>query len=188
LSAARRARDYKREGRTSSRQLDIPLRLTPISGVYFRAWPDPEGEYPVAILKVKNDQDRNEVYILTAEIAELPHIGPRVRDATLVPCVTSTGRVFVWAKAVADPDDRMGFRIHAALERVGEEARKRWVMVSWDSGALAMEEPRTPIEDEPSWPTGQTLEEIYEIAIRAVFIDDPNHPVIRRLDTITREV
>lgn len=188
LSAARRARDYKQEGRGTSRQLDIALRFTPLAGVFFRCWANPAEEYPVAILKVKSDQDRNEVYILTPEVADLPHIAPRVRDATLIPCITTTGLVSVWAKTVPDPADRMGYRTHAALARVAEDARKRWVMISWDRGALAIEEPRTPIEDDPSWPKGQTLEEIFEIAIRAQFIDDPEHPVIRRLDTIAREV
>jgi hypothetical protein len=38
LSAARRVRDYKREGRGLTRQLDISLMATPPTGVYFRAW------------------------------------------------------------------------------------------------------------------------------------------------------
>jgi hypothetical protein len=188
LSAAKRARDFKREGRGPSRQLDIQLRPTPISGVYFRVWPNPDDEYPVAILKVKTDDDRKEVFILSAEIADLPHVAPKVRDASLIPCVTSTGRVYVWAKTIPDPADRLGFRIFDALARAGEEARKRWIMISWDSGALTIEDPRKPIEDDPRWPSGQTIEEIFEIAIRGVFIDDPDHPVIRRLDTIAREV
>jgi hypothetical protein len=188
LSAAKRARDFKREGRGPSRQLEIQLRSTPISGVYFRAWPNPDDEYPVAILKVKDDQDRKEVYILSAGVADLPHVAPKVKDGKLVPCITSTGRVYVWAKTVPDPADRLGFRIFDALERAGEEARKHWILISWDSGALTIETPRKPIEDDPRWPSGQPLEEIFEIAIRGVFIDDPDHPVIRRLDTIAREV
>jgi hypothetical protein len=187
LSAARRAGDYKREGRGPSRQLEIQLRPTPISGVYFRVWPDPDEELPVAILKVKDDGDRKEVYILSAGVADLPHVAPKVRDASLVPCVTSTGKVYVWAKTIPDPADRLGFRIFDALARAGEEARKHWIMISWDP-ALTIEEPRKPIEDEPRWPSGQSLEEIFEIAIRGVFINDPDHPVIRRLDTIPREV
>jgi hypothetical protein len=187
LSAARRARDYKREGRGPSRQLEIQLRHTPISGVYFRIWPNPDDEYPVAILKVKDDGDRREVYILSEGVAGLPHVVPKVRDGKLVACVTSTGKVYVWAKTIPDPADRMGFRIHDALERVGEEARKSWIMINWDP-ALTIETPRKPIEDEPRWPSGQGLEEIFDIAIRGAFIDDPDHPVIRRLDTIAREV
>jgi hypothetical protein len=188
LSAARRARDYKREGRGPTRQLEIQLRHTPISGVYFRVWPNPDDEYPVFILKVKNDEDRREVYILGPQVADLPHVAPKVRDGKLVLCVTSTGKVYVWAKTIPDPDDRLGFRIHDALARAGEEARKGWIMINWDSGALTMETPRRPIEDDARWPSGQSHEECYEIAIRGVFIDDPDHPVIRRLDTIAREV
>jgi hypothetical protein len=188
LSAARRAQDFRREGRGPSRQLDIQLRGTPISGVYFRTWPNPDEEFPVGILKIKGDDDRKEVYILDAAVAQLRHVAPKVRDGSLVLCVTNPGRLYVWAKTLPDPADRLGFRIFDGLARVCEEARKHWVQISWDSGALTIEEPRVPIEEEPRWPNGQTLEEIYEIAVRNVFIDDPNHPVIRRLDTIAREV
>jgi hypothetical protein len=187
LSAAKRARDFKRAGRGLSRQLDIQLRPTPISGIPFRIWDNPDEEFPVAILKVKGDDDRKDVYILSAEVADLPHVAPKVRNGKLVPCVTITGRVYVWAKTDPDPSDRLGYRVFAALARAGEEARKRWIMISWETGALTIEDPRDPIEDDPPWPNGQPLEEIFDIAISGHFIDDPNHPVIRRLDTIVRE-
>jgi hypothetical protein len=188
LSAARRARDFKREGRGPSRQLDIQLRSTPITGVYFRAWPDADDELPVAILKTKTDDDRKEIYVLSPEIADLPHVAPKVRDAMLVPCVTSVGRTYVWAKVVPDPGDRLCYRMFDALARAGDIARRSWILVSWETGSLTIGEPRQPIEEEPRWPSGQPLEEIYEIAIRGAFINDPDHPVIRRLDTIEREV
>jgi hypothetical protein len=187
LSAARRARDFKQEGRGVTRQLDITLRPTPIPDIYFRAWPNPDQEHPVAILKVKTDDERKEVYILSAEVADLPHVALKARSATLVPCVTSTGRVFVWARTEPDPADKLTFRMFSALEQICEEARKRWVLINW-SPVLSICEPRVPIEEEPKWPSGQPLDEIFEIAIRGAFIDDPNHPVIRALDMITREV
>jgi hypothetical protein len=187
LSAAKRAQEFKRTGRGLTRQLDIQLRGTPISGVPFRTWPNPDEEFPVAILKVKNDSDQREVYILSAEVAGLPHVAPKARDASLVPCVTSTGKVFVWAKTYPDPSDRMGFRIYDALARAGEIARKTWILLNWDTGSLSVEEPTEPIED-PKWPNGQGLDEIFEVAIRGAFISDPDHPVIRKLNTIVRKV
>jgi hypothetical protein len=188
LSAAKRIREFKRAGRGPSRQLDIPLRGTPISGVYFRTWPNPDEEFPVSILKVKTDDDRKEVYLLSDKVASLPHVEPKVRDASLVVCVTCTGLVFVWARTHPHRNDRMGFRIYDALTRAGEIARKTWILLNWDSGTLAVEEPCEPIEEEPKWPSGQSLEEIYDTAIRGVFIDNPDHPVIRKLRTVAREV
>lgn len=187
LNAAKRARDFKLEGRGATRQLDIALRPTPLAEIYFRVWPNPDEELPVAILKVKTDNDRKEVYVLSAEVADLPHVAIKVRSASLVPCVTSTGRVFVWARTDPDPADRLTFRMFSALEQIGKEARKRWVLINWDP-VLSMGEPRVPIEEEPKWPNGQSLEEIFEIAIRGAWIDDPNHKVIRALDMIMREV
>jgi hypothetical protein len=104
--------------------------------------------------------------------------------------VNCAGRAFIWVKTTPDPDDSFGYRIYAALDRACEIARKKWIALSWDTGALSVVEPRpdNEIKEEPHWPTGQTLEELYELAIKTAFIDNPNHPVIRRLDTISHEV
>jgi len=187
LSAAKRARDFKREGRGVTRQLDISLLRTPISGIYFRCWPNPDDELPVAILKPKTDTKSKEVYVLSAEVADLPYVAPKVREATLVPCVTSTGRLYVWAKTTPDPEDKLTFRTFDGLDQICQAARERWVLVDWSPG-LSMGEPPVPMEDEPKWPTGQSLREIFEVAIRNFFIDNPDHPVIRVLNTIKREV
>jgi hypothetical protein len=136
---------------------------------------------------VKPDVDRKEVYILSAEVAELSYVASKVRDGKLIPGITSAGTVFVWAQTIPNSRDRMGYRVHAGLVRAGEEARKKWVSLKWEP-ALMTEEPREPFVEEPRWPNGQTLEEMFEIAIKGVFIDRPDHPVIRRLDTITKEV
>src|SRR5262249_49078023 len=133
LSAARRVRDYQKESQGATRQLDIPLRHTPPSEVFFRVWSNPEDEFEVALLRVKDAQGRGEVYLLSPEVADLPLIAPKVRDGRLVPGITSTGGVFVWAMSVPDPNDRMGYRVHAALERVAKEARKGWVSLSWNN-------------------------------------------------------
>jgi hypothetical protein len=188
LSAARRVKDYQREARGLTRQLDIMLRATPIAGVPFRVWPNPADEFPVAILRVKNDSDRSDTYLLTPEVADLHYVAAKVSEGMLVPCITTTGKLYVWARTIPDRENRMAYRIHEALVRVCERARKGWVSIGW-SPTLTLEEPRDPITDEPAWPTGQPLEEIYEIAARGVLINDPSHPVIRNLDTrvISRE-
>jgi hypothetical protein len=188
LSAARRVRDYKQEGRGFNRQLDVQLVRTPPSEVYFRTWPDPDAEWPVALLKVKTPDDRKEIYVLSPEVAELPHVAPKVRNGLLVPCVTTTGRVFIWARTIPDPNDRLGFRIFAALERACKEARTQWIQLDWSTGNLAIVTPRLPIEEEARWPEGQGLEELYEIAIKGVYIDNSEHSVIRQLNVIAREI
>jgi hypothetical protein len=188
LAASRRSRDYKQAGDVLTRQLDIPLRVTPIPEVPFRAWPDAGDEHPVAILRVRNDSDRKEAYILSPEIADLPYVAPKVRDASLVPCVTETGKLYVWARTDPDPNDRLSFRIFNNLLRVCEEARKKWIAITWSNGVLSLQYPRKPIEEEPRWPSGQTLEEIYELAIHEAYIDSPDHPAIRGLDVIRREM
>jgi hypothetical protein len=187
LTAAKRSHDHKRGARGLSRQLDISLRGTPIPEVYFRIWPDAADEYPVALLKASADSERKEIYVVSGEIAELPYIVDRARDAKLIPCITTTGRLYVWVMTIPNQADRMGFRVHAALQRVAEAARRAWIMISWDNNGLHVHDPKEPITDEPRWPEGQSLEEIYEIALHGAFIDRPDHPVIRQFNTISRE-
>jgi hypothetical protein len=144
--------------------------------------------FEVALLRVKDDQGRSEVYLLSPEVADLPFVAPKVRDGRLIPCITSTGNVFVWAQTIPNPADRMGFRIHKALERVAHRARKEWVSLSWQNSTPFVHDPPAElVEEEPHWPTGQTLEEIFELAIADRLINDPNHPVIRHLNTKSRE-
>jgi hypothetical protein len=60
----------------------------------------------------------------------------------------------------------LSFRVYDALARAGEEARKCWISISWDNGVLTLNYQRQSIEEEPRWPSGQNLDEIFEIAIR----------------------
>ena len=67
-----------------------------------------------------------------------------------------------------------------------EAARVGWVMIEWEGG-LRIHEPLEPIKDEPRWPGGQGPDEMIELAIRGSYIQDANHPVIRGLNTTSRE-
>jgi hypothetical protein len=188
LSAARRAHNYKREGRGLSRQLDVQLLGTPPPGIYFMCWPNPDDEEPVTILRVKSDSDRKELFLVSDEIARLPYVVDKVREGFLALCITSIGRLFCWARTTPDPADRLAYRTFDALQRAGEMARKKWILLNWDLGVLSVEEPRQPIEQEPAWPTGQSLREIYNLAIKDSLVTNPEHAVIRKLDTIRKEI
>jgi hypothetical protein len=188
LSAARRVRDYQREGQGATRQLDIPLRHTPPPGIFFQLWPNPADDFEVAILRVKDDSDRTDVYPLTPEIADLPFISPKVKDGRLIAGITSTGSIFVWAATDPDPADRMAYRTHSALYRVAQMARGAWVSIHWLYGKVLVHDPPAElVEEQPHWPTGQSLQEILELAVADRLISHPNHPVIRNLNTRSRE-
>jgi hypothetical protein len=80
----------------------------------------------------------------------------------------------------------MAFRIHEPLERVLEEARSEWVAIDWNP--LRLIKPRIPIKVQPQWPNGQSLDELFSTALRAVYIDSVEHAEIRKLDTTAEEI
>jgi hypothetical protein len=182
LSAARRAKDYREYRISANRQLDISLVSTPPSGILFAVWENPEDEVKVAILKLKNEQGRKEQYLLTPEVAGLRHVTEHVRHATLVPIITPGSVIYVWCREEPDPaGNEMVCRHCDAMETLAGLARKRWVILSWDTGKPVVYTPQRPPGWPPKWPTGQSLEEMCELAIKRLLIDTVDHSVIERL-------
>jgi hypothetical protein len=181
LARARRTRDHRKEGARSRRQLDIKLRSTPPSTVFFRSWPDPADEEPVFLLKTKDDDERKQAWLVPPDIAELDHVAPHVREALLTPIITRTGLIYVWARVLADPGDAFTFAMYQGLELIYEASLDRFIAVAWDQGKVCIIDPDAPDRSEPSWPVGQTPAEMFRLAIKRVLIVDPDHVEIRRL-------
>jgi hypothetical protein len=185
VTLARRTRDYNREGAVKRREVDVSLR-SPKQDWIFQAWPKEEDYWPVGILRVDRGDDRTETYVVTEEVAGLPFLAGRIRDAKLVPCITSKGTVFVWPVIEPNPDDRFGYRIHSAMRRILDEARKQWVSIQWAGGRPSLAIPRAVIAP-PSWPD-QPWTEVFDLALKDRLIDDRDAEVIRELDRAIREV
>jgi hypothetical protein len=184
---AKRTRNYKTEGGTWTRQMGIQLRGTPYPRVFFRAWPDREDYWEVAIYRPPPEGDRDRpTFILDPSVADVPFVSNKVKDGLLVPCITTNHKVFIWAFTIPNPDERMAYRIHEPLERVLEEARSEWVAVDWNP--LRLIKPRIPIKAQPKWPNGQALDELFSTALRAVYIDNVEHAEIQKLDTTAEEI
>jgi hypothetical protein len=173
LDEARRGRDLKKKARAGGRQLDIELRNTPISEVFFRAWADEDDYAQVSVLKSKSDGNRTEVYVLSPAVLDLPRVAAKAVDVTLVPCITSTGQIFVWAVTESASATRFSKKQCEALERVLEAARRDWVMISWENGLRIHDpDPDEPLEDPATWPTRQGPGEMIELAISGAYIQD----------------
>jgi hypothetical protein len=184
---AKRTRNYTAEGGTRDRQMEVSLRPTPYPRVFFRAWPDREDYWEVAIYRPPSEGDRDRpTFILDPSVADVPFVSDKVKDGLLVPCITTNRKVFIWAFTIPNPDERMAFRIHEPLERVLEVARSEWVAIDWNP--LRLLKPRKPITAQPKWPNGQSLDELFSTALRAVYIDSVDHTEIRKLDTIAEEI
>jgi hypothetical protein len=182
LKGARRTRKYRKEGARLYRRMEIELRNTPYPGVPFRAWPKEEDYFEAAILRPATAGGRKDLYIVHDDIAGLPYVASKVREGLCIPCITSTGKLFVWAMSLSDGTDRGGNKVFKALEDVARAARTRYVSINWENNDLVLEEPLEPI-DEPEWPSGQSLKEIYYLAFKDNFITTADHDEIKRLNT-----
>jgi hypothetical protein len=186
LSIARKVENFK-AGKGLSRQLDISLMTSPKAKTWFMAWPDEADYLDVFLLRVKHDDWTKEIFIVTEEIATLPHMVENVIAARLIPCLSSTGTVFVWAQAIPDPDDKATYRLYEAMRKGGVIAREGWTKILWQP--FRVETPADPAAVTPrQWPSGQTPLEWYDLATRPYIIDDPKHPVIESFRAIERIV
>src|SRR5262249_41835468 len=148
------------------RQMDIDLKSPPQSELLFRAWPDVEDYEEVTLLKVKDDRERKHLYILGPAVADLDHVVAKARPGRLIPCVTRTGRVFVWALPDPIQDDNLTFGMLCGLADICEKARTTWVGVGWNPKVCEVKPPE-PIDEEARWPSGQRPEEWCRLAMRS---------------------
>jgi hypothetical protein len=184
LEQARRPKNYAATGKGPTRQIQIDV-MNPPSEVPFRSWPDENDYLPIAILKTKTGGGEKQVLLLAADVAEGLAGDSRLKDALLVPCITSTGKLFIYPMIVPNPAERMGFKSHKAMAFGCEKARTAWASFEWANGALSLGSPKVD-PGEPQWPTGQSLDEIYEIALEGVLITDPNDATLKALDRTVR--
>jgi hypothetical protein len=186
LAVARKVENFK-VGKGLSRQLDISLVTSPKAKTWFQAWPDEADYLDIFLLRVKHDDWNKEIFVVTQEIAELPHMADNVISARLIPCLSSTGTVFVWAQAVPDLDDKATYRLYEAMRKGGVIAMGGWAKFLWQP--FRVETPADPSAViRRQWPSGQTPLEWYDLATRAYIIDDPEHPVIKSFEAIERIV
>jgi hypothetical protein len=193
LSMARRVKEYKSEVVPLGRQMDFTLKGSVLTGIYFQTWANPADDYPVAVIRPKNDSDRKEVYILHPDVAELEHVKPHVLDGTLRLVITVSGTIYVWVIIEADPlGNKMAWTHYQNMLRVEGISRRGWVLVEWGSKTdanssgqkMTIYEP-TPEEkaifQPPMWyRLGQPITEAYWAAIQPHFITDRNHAELRR--------
>jgi hypothetical protein len=182
LAGARRIRDYRREGAKLVRTTEIPLRATPYAGIPFRSWPYLEDYFGCYILRPAKADGPKDIFIVKTDVAMLPFVRPKVRLGQLVPCLTSSGKLFVWGMTLSDPADKGGAKVFKALEEIAEYTRTTgWASVTWDP--MRMETPCEPI-DEPDWSSDQPLDEIYYLAMKDMYITSPDHEEIKKLNTV----
>jgi len=152
----------------------VPIRK-PGPQDFIRTHPSPAYRETLALLELKEDR---EVYV--ANLSVVPELQPECFVATVFTSITRTGTVFFWPVRVPAADGRQN-DWHVSAATAAEHAMKKWVRLKANMSLRAYEifmaESAIP---EPTWPE-HSFAELTRIAFRDRLINDPNHPVIKRL-------
>jgi len=152
----------------------IPVRK-PGKQDYVRVHPDPAYRIETAVLEIKEEQ---ETFLVAQELwDELPReLTPKVLFTTINrQQVTS-----LWPIRLPGDDGRIDTWNGSAME-AATFAQKQWVRICSNKSLGAYDVFQATGEiPEPEWPE-LTLGQILEIAFKGRFIDDFDHPVLKRL-------
>lgn len=131
---------------------------------------------PAALLELKDDR---EVYYVSPALA--PELAGEFFVATLYLTVSRQGVTSLWPVRLPDVNGKHLEWWRSAAE-AAEMAEKRWIKIraNMSLGAYEIFEALNDAIPEPTWPT-EPFEEILRVAFRDRFIDQSDHPVLKRL-------
>jgi len=152
----------------------VPVRK-PGPQDFVRVHPSPQYRDLMAFLELKDDR---ETYVV--DLNAVPELQCECFIATLFTAITRTGVLFVWPVRVPAADGRAN-DWHISAAKAAEQAMTKWIRLRANMSLRAYEiflaESKIP---DPEWPD-LTFPEIYRIAFRDRLINQPDHPVIKRL-------
>jgi hypothetical protein len=173
-SSLRLTQNFSTAGAVKKRITVIQVRK-PGRQEFIRVHPDPDYCVQTALLEFK---DEGEVYLVAPALwPDLPgELIPKVLYLTM----NRQGVIRLWPIRLPDEEGKLDDWNHSALE-AAEIAKKSWVRVSSNRPAGMYETFESTADlDDPEWPD-LSFKEILEIAFRGKYIDDWNHPALRRL-------
>jgi hypothetical protein len=156
--------------------LTVPVRK-PDKTWFVRVHPDEAYRLPTYVLELKEE---GETYLIAphlwSELAGEATFSPRL----LATAVNRQGVLFLWAVRLPGVDGKVDSWSASAMEAV-EMAQKGWVRVTSNMslGAYEVYE-ATGNFPEPQW-SEKPLGELLAIAFKGRYIDNLNHPVLRKL-------
>jgi hypothetical protein len=156
--------------------LTVPVRK-PDKTWFVRVHPGEDYQITTLVLELKEE---GELYLIAPplrdHLAAESTVGPR----TIFTAVNRQGGVFLWPCKLPGSDGRTNPWTRSALEAV-TRAQSRWVRVAANMslGAYDLFEATGSLPD-PVWPD-TPLAELLRVAFRDRYIDDLDHPVLRRL-------
>jgi hypothetical protein len=177
-AALRLSRDFAASMGVKKALLSVPVRK-PDKAWFIRVHPDEHYRLQTAVIELKEERG-GETYLvarsLWPELAAEATFSPRALFTT----ITRQGVLFFWPIRLPGPDGRIDEWSRTALE-AADLAAKGWVRVAANMGLGAYDVfQATGQLGEPEWPQAP-FSDLLRIAFKDRFINDLNHPVLRRL-------
>jgi hypothetical protein len=143
----------------------------PRKSEWFRAHP----EMLTEVLLIQRD---DVYYAVHPDIAG--ELGDEVRPAFIVGAINDDNALFLWPILKPKADGNGGQLFDQALEDLAL-SRASWVRRQWDRGAKTYRIAQAKTDKEPEWPPNCDIIAWVEKGFKNSFIDDLEHPVVRRL-------
>ena len=152
----------------------VPVRK-PGKAEFVRVHPDQAMSFDTAVYE---DKEERETFLVAPGMRG--ELAGELRPVLLLAAITTSGTLFLWPVPLPDGSGRRS-AWHETAREAAERAKSRWVRLRADMalGAYRVYTAEGELPD-PAWP-GKPLRELIEIAFRDRVIEDPEHPVVRRL-------
>jgi hypothetical protein len=131
---------------------------------------------PVALIELKDDR---ETYIVTPTMAA--NLPGEFSPCSLFLAINRQGVLRVWPVKLPGSDGKINPWHHSAAE-AAERAMSCWVRITANMslGAYEIFEATGNLA-EPKWPEEHSFQEILQIAFRGRVVDNPEHPLVLKL-------
>ena len=143
---------------------------------WFRVHPDDNWRLPTTILQMKEDR---ESYLIDPPLRS--QLWQEIQPILLCTVVSRQDELFLWPVRLPKSDGKTDRFIDTDLAAV-KVAERNWTRRYWvpelKNHKILI---ATNLADNPSWPTEVDFQKIIQIAFKDRFINDLNHPVLRKL-------
>lgn len=172
LNALRLSQDYAQAAGVEKLLTTVPVRK-PNKTEFVRVHPDMHFE--TMLLDLKEDK---ESYLVSPNL--LTEVSGIAVPVSLRLAINRAAVLFLWPLRLPGEDGRRNVW-HDSAGEAADLAVGRWVSIRANMylGAYDIYRGAESLS-EPQWPD-KSLEDILNVAFRSRFIDDPEHPVIKRL-------
>jgi hypothetical protein len=156
--------------------LTVPHRK-PDKSWWVRVHPDPAYHLQTAVIELKEDR---ETYLVAPSLWQSLATESTFSPRAFYTAINRQGDVFLWPIRLPGPDGKVDEWSRSAME-AANMAAKSWVRTAANMslGAYEVFEATGQLPD-PAWPE-VTFRELLRISFKNYFVDNPNHPVLRRL-------